>query len=613
MTGVVLLIAGAAQAQTYTQHIAPILEQYCVECHRTGEAAPFALTSYDAARKHAAQMAKVTHSRYMPPWPPEPGFGEFHGARRLTEAQLKTIQEWAAAGAPKGPETKEPIRETQASGWKLGRPDLIVKMPAVYNLPASDADVFRNFIIPVEIKQPRYVRAVELHPGNPKVVHHANIIVDRTRSLRSRDHQDGQPGFSGMDVETESGGVDFEPDSHFLFWKPGTIAQPEPEDMAWRLDPGTDLVVNLHLKPSGKAEAIQAEIGLYFTDRAPTRLPMLVQLEHDGAIDVLPGKQAAVTDELKLPVATKLLAIYPHAHYIGKRIEAWAILPDGKRMELIRINDWDINWQAAYTYKNPVELPANTRVAMRITYDNRAENPRNPSHPPKRVRVGNRSEDEMGHVWLQLLPAKKEERLDLQVAVMRRRLEKYPMDFLAHYNLGAALQTLEQFQEAEKYLAKAVRLKPDNLTARNTLGVNFLLTDQLERAAGEFRNVLKLDPTYVSARFNLGRALAALSDVGGAIAEFEALLATAPDDAKAHNQLAGILAASGRVADSIPHFRKAAELEPGDADTWTNLGTALAISGDLKSAVKAFETALAIDPKHAGAKDNLARAQAALR
>ena len=604
----------ASESATYSEQIAPILNQHCVTCHRAGESGPFPLTSYADARKHATQIAKVTGTRYMPPWPPEPGYGDFLGSRRLSDAQLKTIQAWAAAGAPEGTAKVQPNQAAPATkGWKLGTPDLIVKMPTVYTLQPATADVFRNFIVPTDLPKSRYVRALELHPGNPKVVHHANVIVDRTRALRSRDGHDGQPGFPGMDVETESGGQDFEPDSHFLFWKPGTIAQPEPEDMAWRLDPTTDLVVNLHLQPSGKSEPIQSEIGLYFTDKPPTRLPMLVQLEHDGAIDVAPGKQASVSDELKLPVAVQLLAIYPHAHYIGKRIEAWAILPNGKRVELIRINDWDINWQASYTYKAPVELPANTRVAMRITYDNSSENPRNLSHPPKRVRVGNRSEDEMGHVWLQLLPARKEQRLDLQVAVMRRRLEKYPADFLAHYNLGAALQALEQFPEAEHYLKLAVKMKPDNLTSRNTLGVNLLLTGQIGVAIGEFSEVLRRDPNYISARFNLGRALAAQSDVPGAIAEFEKLLQVAPDDAKAHNQLAGILAATGRVAESVPHFRKAADLEPGDADTWTNLGTALAITGDLKNAIAAFETALRINPSHAGAQANLARAQAALK
>jgi len=541
----------------------------------------------------------------MPPWPPEPNYGDFAGTRRLTETQINQLTQWAAAGAPQGDPTKTPPIPHYTQGWKLGPPDLILKMPKPFNLQASEKDVFRNFVIPVNLNQSRYVKAVELHPGNPKVVHHANVIIDRARSLRSRD-TNGQ-GFPGMDVETESGGEDFEPDSHFLFWKPGTVAQPDPEDMAWRLDPNTDLVINLHMQPSGKPESIQAEIGLYFTDRPPSRKPILVQLEHDGAIDMAPGATAAVTDELKLPVAAQLLAIYPHAHYIGKRIEAWAILPTGKRVELLRINNWDINWQAAYSYSKPIELPSNTRLMMRITYNNTTT---------KRVRAGNRSEDEMGHVWLQLLPLKDKSdadpRLAVHLAVMRRRLEKYPADFLAHYNLGAALQSLGDHKESTQYLEKAVRLRPDSLTARNTLGVGYMLADQLDRAAQEFKEVIKQQPHYANAHFNLARVLAAQSDANGATREFEAFLEIEPDDGRGHALLAGVLAATGHIAEATPHFRKAVESDPKNADAWTNLGTALAIGHDYTGAIEALENALKIEPNHEKAKTNLARARADL-
>ena len=604
-----LALSIVAQAQTYSEQIAPILNEQCVECHRAGESAPFPLTTYEDARKHASQMVKVTRSRYMPPWPPASGYGDFAGARRLSEKQITAIGQWAASGTPLGDPAKAPPPKLYPEGWRLGPPDLVVKVPVAYTLEGASGDVFRNFVVPVNLVQSRYVRAVEIHPGDPKAVHHANIVVDRTRSLRSRDGLDGQPGFPGMDVETESGGEDFEPDSHFLFWKPGAIAQPEPPDMAWRLDPTTDLIVNLHLQPSGKPERIQPEIGLYFTDRAPTRFPMLVQLEHDGAIDVAPGTRASVTDELTLPAAAQLLAIYPHAHYIGRRIEAWATLPSGKRIELIRISDWDINWQASYTYRKPIDLPANTRVAMRVAFDNSAENPRNPSHPPKRVHAGNRSEDEMGHVWLQLLPAK-DDRLTLHLAIMRRRLQKYPADFLAHYNLGAALQSLGQHQESIQCLGKALKMRPDSVAARNTLGVGFMLTDQFDRAAREFREVLRREPNYANARFNLARTLAGQGDSAGAIAGFEAFLRIEPNDARAHNLLAGIYASTGQIPLAIPHFRRAADLNSADADTWTNLGAAMAMAGDYSGAITAFEAALRIDSSHAGAKANLARAKA---
>ena len=240
--------------------------------------------------------------------------------------------------------------------------------------------------MPSGVSETRYVRSFELRLSNPRVVHHANVVLDRTQSLRKRDGADGQPGFAGMDVITEAAANSFDPDSHFLFFKPGSVLRPEPEDMAWRLDPGTDLVLNLHLQPTGRPEKVQAEIGLYFTKRAPTRLPMLVQLEHDGALHIPAGaSNFTVTDSLVLPTDVDLLAVYPHAHYLGKRFDAWAVLPNGTQVPLIRILDWDINWQAVYDYKQPISLPKGTRLEMRISYDNSAQNPRNPNHPPKSV------------------------------------------------------------------------------------------------------------------------------------------------------------------------------------------------------------------------------------
>ena len=614
---IVLLFFSAALAAiaqpVYSTDVAPILYQYCVNCHRANEAAPFPLVTYEDARKRAAQIAQVTRTRYMPPWPPEPGHGEFDGVRRLSPTQLDLLAKWAAAGAPLGDPTKIPTVPKFSEGWRLGPPDLIVKMSQPYVLSAAHGDVFRNFIVPAGLSESKYIRAVELHPGNRKVVHHANILIDRTQSLRARDGEDGQPGFGGMDVVTESG-QDFEPDSHFLFWKPGTVAQPEPADMAWRLDPSTDLVVNLHLQPSGRPELIQAEIGLYFTSQAPTRKPILVQLEHDGAIDVAAGaKGVAVTDELVLPVAAQVLAVYPHAHYIGKEIEAWATLPSGKRLELLKISDWDINWQAAYSYKSPVELPAGSRLAMRITYDNTAANPRNPLKPPQRVRAGNRSEDEMGHVWFQLLPiqsaASPDPRMLIHLAMMQRRLAKYPSDFVAFYNLGAAYQYLEQYPQATQYLEKAVKMRPGSATARNTLGTTYMLTDHLDQAVAQFRAVLNQSPSYDSARFNLARSLAAQGDAAGAATEFEVYLARNAADGRGHQLAAANLASLGRIAEAAQHFRSAAKLDPKDADLQTNLGVTLAMQKDFQGAIAAFEQALAIQPDHKAALANLARAR----
>ena len=602
----------AAEPVTFSKHIAPILFEYCAPCHRPGEAGPFSLLSYSDARKRAGQILQVTQRRYMPPWLPAPGHGEFVGERRLSNEQLNLLARWVQNGATEGNLNDLPPAPQFAAGWQLGEPDLVLHMRQPYPLTATPGDVFRNFVLPVDLQDTKYIRAIELRPGNKRVVHHANLIVDRARMLRKRDGVDGQPGFAGMEVETEVTG-EFDPDSHFLFWKPGTVPQPEPADMAWRLDPGSDLIVNLHLQPSGKPEMVDAVVGLYFARQAPTRFPMLLQLEHDGALDIPPGDaHFTVTDHLKLPLAVTLLAIYPHAHYLGKQFEVWAELPGGARRSLLQVNDWDINWQATFTYKTPITLPAATIVSMRISYDNSARNPRNPSRPPKRVGSGNRSDDEMGHVWLQVLPQTESDddsRLILQQALMRRRIEKYPADFVAHFNLGAALQALGKSDEAIPYLTQAVRIRPSNPTARNNLGVSLLIAEKFEDSIRQFRESLALDPGYQNARYNLARALVAKGDASSALPELLVYLDAIPNDVQAQEFAGRTYVSEGKLAESLPHFRKAAELEPNDSAVQTNLGAALALADKLPEAIAAFQNALKADPSNQVARDNLARLQ----
>jgi tetratricopeptide (TPR) repeat protein len=540
--------------------------------------------TFEDVSRHAAQVVDVTRRRYMPPWPPEHGYGDFAGDRSLNAAQIASFAEWLAQGKPRGDTADLPPQPHFTGKWQMGAPDLVLRMARPFVLPAGGSDIFRNFILPSGLHETKYVRAIELRPGNPRVVHHANVVIDRTRALRRRDGTDGRLGFAGMDVVTEAAPGVFDPDSHFLFWKPGTLLHPEPDDMAWRLDPTSDLILNLHLQPSGKQEIIEAELGLYFTSRPPTRFPMLIQLEHDGAIDISPGdRQFEISDSLTLPVDVDALDIYPHAHYLGKRMEAWAILPDGTRRWLIRIPDWDINWQAVYEYRRPVFLPKGSKLAMRITYDNSSANPRNPTHPPKLVKTGNRSEDEMGHVWLQVLPKKSGGRLALQEALMRRRLEKYPGDFLAQYNLGALLQSNHQLAEAIAAYRGALRANSASATARNSLGAVLLTQGRFPEAIEELRASLRSDPAYGNARYNLAEAEAALGTIAFRQRQYPTALA---------------------------HFREAARWNPENADIQANLGALLATAGDLPGAAQALEAALRLNPKQQAARANLDRVRA---
>ncbi len=287
--------AGQVPDVTFTRDVAPLVFDRCVVCHHEGGTAPFGLTSYPEVRQHAQQIAAVTKSRFMPPWKAEPGDGVgFVGQHPLTAAEIATIQRWVDQGAVEGDRRDLPSLPQWTAGWQLGQPDLIVTLPKAYSLPAEGTDVFRIFVIPLPVDVARYVRGVEFRPGNARVVHHANMRIDRTPTSRQLDEQDPAPGYDGLMARTA-----VYPDGHFLGWTPGQVAPLLPKNLAWRLDRGTDLVVQLHMQPSGKPESVQPTIGLYFGGEPPVRTPAMLRLGSQG-IDIPPGeKHYTISDYLR--------------------------------------------------------------------------------------------------------------------------------------------------------------------------------------------------------------------------------------------------------------------------------------------------------------------------
>ncbi len=591
---------------TFNKDIAPVIYQNCAVCHHSGGSAPFGLVTYAEVKKRAPQIVEVTASRYMPPFLPE-NHGEFVGERTLTEQQIKDLKLWSEQGSVEGAPEDLPVAPKFNEGWQLGQPDLIVKMPQAYTLRAGGKDVFRNFVIPVPLAKTRYVRAVEILPGNKKIVHHANILIDRAESSRQFDGKDGAPGFEGMSIAIES--ERFEPDSHFLFWKPGTPPYSEAKEMTWQLDKGTDLVLNMHLQPSGKPETIQASIGIYFSDTPPTKFPMLLQLERDDKLDIAAGKKDFVlTDEYRLPIDVDLLGIYPHAHYLGKDFQSTAVFPDGTKRELVHIKDWDINWQSVYHYVKPVFLPTGTIVSMRWTYDNSTDNLRNPNQPPRRVVAGNNSSDEMSHLWLQVLPRGTEDKRPvLQESMMRHWLEKYPEDFTAHFNLGAVLQSNEKFEDALNEYRAALRSKPGDAATLNSLGTTLQALERYDEAAQQYLEALSVKPDYASAHYNLGNLLLAAQNPTEAVPHFQAILRIDPNDANAHSNLATAFTMLGDDSQAVEHFREAIRLNPDHPFAHYNLGSILAKQGKLKEAVEQYEQAVRITPDDADAHNELGK------
>jgi Flp pilus assembly protein TadD len=566
--------SASGQPLTFNRDVAPIIYRSCALCHHRGEAGPFPLLTYTDVKLHARQIAVVTQKRVMPPWLPEPGEPAFADELRLSDEEIARIQAWVDQGAVEGEPSDLPATPQFAPGWQLGKPDVVVKATRAFQLPPSGTDVYWNFVFRTPVDTTRWLKAIEIRPGDKRLVHHANVLVDRGQTARYREKEPGA-GFGGMELTIES--EVFDPDSHFLFWKPGSVPYVEPEGLALRLDKDTDLVLNTHLQPSGKPESIQPTLGLYFTDKPATLHPILIQMDNDRALDIPPGEENfLVTDDFTLPVAVNVLAIYPHAHYLGKDLEALATLPDGTTQTLIHISRWNLNWQAVYRYAQSVFLPKGTTVSMRFIYDNSADNTLNPNHPPQRVLAGNRATDEMAHLWLQVLPVDPidsgvDPRALIQEALAIHHLQKNPDDFEAHYNLAALLQVKGDLTQSITHFKEALRLRPEDPTANNALGATLLAAGQVDESISHFSTALKSRPDYFDAHYNLGNALASRGDYPGA----------------------------------LTHFRSAVRLNPDDANAEANLGSAFAEIGNLREARLHFERALRLNPNHQLARENL--------
>lgn len=551
---------------TFNRDVAPVLFQHCASCHHPGGAGPFSVLTYASARTHARQIADVTRRGYMPPWKPSPESGPFVGENRLTAREIDVLQRWAESGAPEG-SSRLPAAPDISSGWQLGTPDLTVNLPK-YEIDASGTDIFRIFVIALPTNVTRFVRGLEFRPGNTKVVHHANIRIDRTPTSRRLDDEDPAPGYDGLLAHTAQ-----YPDGQFLAWTPGQAAPLLPKGLAWRLEPGTDLVVELHLQPTGKHEIVEPSIGLFFTNDPPERTPGMLRLGRQN-IDIPAGdRHYTIADSFVLPVDVEVLALQPHAHYRARHVRGTATLPDGSSKLLIDIPDWDFRWQQVYRFVAPVRLPKGTTIAMQYEYDNSAENPRNVTQPPQRVVWGQRSADEMGDLWFQVLTANDHD-LDVLMAAFRPKV-------IAEDILG--------------YEGR-IRAEPDVAALHDDVALLYLDEGRVSNAVDHFRKALAMKPASAAAHYNLATALTMAGSLDEAVRSYEKALELRPDYALAHNNLGAILLQSGQLAEALPHLREAARLDPHNADALDNLGRLDWLRGDFVAARQHFEQATAERP-----------------
>jgi Flp pilus assembly protein TadD len=464
---------------------------------------------YASVSKRSRLIADVVGRGFMPPWLPEHGCGEFVGERRLTVEQIGEIQQWSTEGSPQGNPAEAPAPPVSSEGWQLGRPDLLLSNSEPFELPAAGRDVYRNFVLSLPAQPTRYVRAMEFHPKN-RAIHHASIRVDPTPESRLRDRHEPGPGFGGMDMPPTAE----TPEGHFLSWQPGRGPYITAAGSAWTIAQGADLVVQLHLKPSGKPEWIQPEIGLYFAAQPATN-HLFKLLLGSKQIDIAPGDPAyIVEDHFRLPVDVQVTALNPHAHYLGKDLQGFAILPDGTRKWLIWIRHWSFFWQGDYRLKQPLSLPAGSELHMRYTYDNSDRNLENPSHPPQSVRYGPQTTDEMAELWVQVsaTPAALEllrnvcsERVlqDL-ITASETRLHIDPNDAQAHTRLGSIQISSGLVSQGLRHLWAATNADPQLDSPHYYLGLYHRQQNQLAAARREFQKTIQLNPDAYKAYGNLG-------------------------------------------------------------------------------------------------------------
>jgi peroxiredoxin len=391
-------------AVTFARDVAPILQRRCQECHRPGEVGPFSLLTYRDAVRWGEDIVEYTKSRKMPPWKPAgPEESFFRDPRRMPEGEVETLARWHAAGMPEGNPADLPPPRKFPEGWQLGDPDLVLEVSAEMTIGASGKDLFRVFVLPTGIKEDRFVSAIEVRPGNKRVVHHTLNFVDtkgRARKLeeawrgKGKDRDDHGPGYTvGM-------GVGFSPDGNLGGWAPGNLLRHLPDGVGYPLPAGSDVLIQVHYHRTGKVEVDRIRIGLHFAKVPVTR--KLRSVVAGGLLTVIPAGEDRfpVRGAIELSEPANVLQVTPHMHLLGREIRASAVRPDGTSQDLIWIRDWDYNWQETYAFKEPLRLPAGTRIEVEAYYDNSAKNFLNPNQPPLPVTFGEETTNEMCFVFL---------------------------------------------------------------------------------------------------------------------------------------------------------------------------------------------------------------------
>jgi len=386
-----------AQDVTFTKDIAPIIYNNCTKCHRPSEIGPFSLTNYDEIKPWAPMIKYVTGIRYMPPWKADPEYSRFQGERFLSEEQINLLAEWADNGAPYGNASEEPDLPEFPTGSQIGTPDLVLSMAEAYEHHGGNADEYRVFVLPTNLTEDKQISTLELRPGNSKILHHALFSFDDTGEARALDQADpkyGYDGFGGFGVNTAL-------ENMFPGYVPGQKPIPYPEGLGQILPAGSDILMQVHYGPTPFPSKDSSTLNIFFKEEPVERqvqnfifLPFEPLLTNPPFV-MLPNTVKTFHCQITTQLKISLFAIWPHAHLLNQSFEVYAVDAGGDTTNLIRIPDWDFNWQGSYNFKKYIIIEPGTTVHVYATYDNTVNNPSNPNSPPAFVTWGEKTTDEM--------------------------------------------------------------------------------------------------------------------------------------------------------------------------------------------------------------------------
>ncbi len=410
---------------TFATDVAPIIYNHCSSCHRPGQAAPFSLLSYEDVKRRATLIVSATGRRYMPPWhaTPAPGFPEFRDNRRLADADIATIKAWVDAGMPAGDLTKAPNPPSFPDGWALGPPDIELTYPITVDVPADGPDIYRSVVLPLDRADDAWVTAIDFEPSARKVVHHALFFAGPAATFTPGGVEAAFPGLRGGAMTSVGG------------WVPGMTPRFFPDGIAQPLPAHSNLVVQLHLHPSGKVEHERGRLAIYLAKEPPRKRLNSLQVPpmfgFAMGLDIPPAEpRYTMKDSFVLPVDVEAHGARGHAHYLAREMKMTATLPDGSTKGLLWISEWDFGWQDSYFFTTPIALPKGTRIDTEIVYDNSELNARNPNSPPQRVKWGLGTLDEMGSMTLLVTASTRQDDRILRQSGAQRFREQLAAMFL---------------------------------------------------------------------------------------------------------------------------------------------------------------------------------------